>query len=100
MEPLGIVASISAILTAAAKVSSLVMQIQDAILTEVDHIKIVFTAFQRFVDRNIRVSGVRAALTQVDDIIVILTQSVPVFSELQTLVAPLSSGGSLWLSGW
>jgi hypothetical protein len=104
MEALSVVASITGILTAAAKVSSLLMQIQDAptsisgIVTEVDHIKIVFTAFQKFVDRTVRISGARAALIQLDDIVVILTQTVLVFSELQTLVAPLSSGGRL--SGW
>lgn len=104
MEPLSIVASITGILTAAAKVSSLLMKIQDApttilgIVTEVGHIKIVFTAFQKFVDRTARISGARAALIQVDDIVVILTQTVLVFSELQTLVAPLSSGSRL--SGW
>lgn len=104
MEPLSVVASVTGILTAAAKISSVLTQIHDApttisaLLTEVDHIKIVFTAFQNFLDRNAKVSGARAALIQLDDIIVILTQTVLVFSELQTLVAPLSSQKRL--SGW
>jgi hypothetical protein len=99
MEPLGVVASITGILTAAAKVSSILMQIQDAdnttsaILTEVSHIRIVFTAFQKFIGRNVRLSGIRAALVQLDDVVVILTQTVLVFAELQDLVAPFSSGG-------
>lgn len=104
MEPLSVVASITGILTAAAKVSGLLTQIQGApttifaLLTEIGHIKIVFTAFQSFLDRTFKVSGARAALIQLDDIVVILTQTVLVFSELQTLVAPLSSRGRL--SGW
>lgn len=101
MEPLSVVASITGILTAAAKVSSLLMQIQGApaaissIQTEIDHIKIVFTGFQNFVNYTAWISGSRAALIQLDDVLVILTQTVLDLSELQTMITPLSSRGKL-----
>lgn len=104
MEPLSIIASITGILMASTKVSSLLSQIQDApstisgILAEVGHVRIVFTALKRFTDDSIQMRGSRASLIQLDDFIVILTQTALVFSELETLVAPLSSKGGL--SGW
>jgi len=104
MEPLSVVASITGIVTAAAKVSGLLGQIQDApasisaLLTEVVHIKIVFKAFQTLLGRTVQIFGARAALIQLDDVVVILTKTVLVFSELQTIIAPLSSQGKI--SGW
>lgn len=68
-----------------AKVSSLLMQIEDAptiisaILTEVGHIKNVFTAFPKSLDRTVKVSGARAALIQIGDLVVILIQTVLCF---------------------
>jgi hypothetical protein len=97
MDPLSIIASITGILTAAANVSSILGQVKDApesisdVLTEVNHIKIVITALQTFLDRTRRFAPQRAALIQLDDVVVILTQTVLVFSELQTLVQPLSA---------
>lgn len=104
MDPLSIIASITGIIMAAGKVSNLLSQIKNAptsvanILAEVDHIKIVFTALNNFINRNGRIRGARAALIQLDDIVIILTQTVLVFSELETIVTPLSSKGKL--SGW
>ena len=60
MDPLSIIASITGILTAAANVASILGQIRDApksisdVLTEVTHIKIVFTALQNFLDKSRR----------------------------------------------
>ncbi len=109
MDPLSITVSIVAILTAAAKVSSILGLVKDApesmsaILIEVDHIKIVFTALRKFLDRTHRFAPQRAALIQLDDVVVVLTQTVLVFSELETLVRPLSAQGSLspwWRLNW
>lgn len=96
-DPLSIAASIIGILTAAAQVSSLLLQFRDApasvraISTEVEHIRVVFRALQRFLDRARTVTRYRAALIQVEDVTVILTQTVLVFSELETLVTTLST---------
>jgi hypothetical protein len=101
MDPLSIIASITGILTAAANVSNILGQVRDApesvsaVLTEVNHIKIVFTALQKFLDRSRRFAPQRAALIQLDDVVVILTQTVLVFSELETLVLPISVQGRL-----
>ena len=97
MDPLSIAASITGILAAAAQVSSLLSQIREAtasvaaVLSEIEHIKIVFRALQSFVDRTRTVTRYRATLIQIEDFTVILTQTVIVFSELETLITPLSA---------
>jgi hypothetical protein len=96
MDTLSVISSITGIITAAVQVSNLLGQIKDAptlvsaVVTEVDHIQLIFRALQTFLDRAAKVPGGRAALIQLDDIVVILTQTVLVFSELETLVSPLS----------
>jgi hypothetical protein len=95
MDPLSIAASITGILAAAAQVSSLLSQIRrapasvTAVLSEIEHIRIVFRALQSFVDRARTVTRYRATLIQIEDFTVILTQTVIVFSELETLITPL-----------
>ncbi|KAL8748818.1 MAG: hypothetical protein Q9184_007072, partial [Pyrenodesmia sp. 2 TL-2023] len=92
-----IVASITTILTAAARVSNLLSLVHNApasakaILTEVEHVSIVFGALQRFIDDVATVTRSRAALINVEDITIILTQTVLVFSELQSLIASVAS---------
>ena len=99
MDPLSIAASVTGVLTAAAQVCTLLGKIRDApksvvaILTEIEHIQIVFRALQRFIDHTRAVSRQRAALVQLEDVTVILTQTVLVFSELETLLIPLSGSG-------
>ncbi len=99
MDPLSVAASITSILMAAAQVCSFLTQIRNApasvtaILTEIEHIEIVFRALQRFIDHAKTVTRYRAALIQIEDVAVMLTQTVLVFSELQTLLAPLSTNG-------
>lgn len=110
MDPLSIAASITAILTAAVQVSSLLRRIHDApasvaaILVEVEHIRIVFQVLQTFVDRAAAMTRHRAALIGIEDLTVMLTQTVLVFSELQTLIAPLSArsrrSGIKWRFDW
>jgi hypothetical protein len=96
MDPLNVISSITGIITVAAQVSNLLGQIKNAptlvsaVMTEVDHIQLIFRSLQTFLDRATKVPGGRAALIQRDDVVVILTQTVLVFSELETLVSPLS----------
>ena len=98
MEPLNITSSIAGIITAASQVSHLIGQIKDApksniaVATELDHIQLIFRALQKFLDSNYRVSGERAALIQLEDVVVILTQTVLVFSELESLLSPIANG--------
>lgn len=111
MEPLSITASIVGILTAAGRVASILSQVKDAprwiadLLAEVKHIQLVFKALQRFLEKASRLTPQRAALIQLDDVVVILTQTVLVFSELKTLVRLLaaheqSNNGVVMLPGW
>lgn len=102
--PLTIAAAINETLTVAVQVSRLLWQIRDspqsvaAVLCEMDHIGIVFRALQSFVDRAKTVTRDRAALIQIEACIAILTQTVVVFSELETLLTPLMESRG-WLGG-
>jgi hypothetical protein len=96
MDPLSVAASITGILAAAAKVVSILSQIREApaaissMIMEIEHIEIVFRALQRFIDRTTSLTRQRASMIQLEDVTVLLTQTVLVFSELETLVLPLS----------
>jgi hypothetical protein len=96
MDPLSVISSISGIITAATQVVTLLSQIKDAptliktVMTEVNHIGIVFRALRRFLDRAAKLPGGHVVLIQIDDVVVILTQTVLVFSELETVIIPLS----------
>jgi hypothetical protein len=98
MDQLQVTSSITGIIAAAMQVSKSPRQIKDApasiiaVLTEVDHIKIIFLALQRFLGKATRLSGGRAALIQLEDLVVLLTQAVLVFSELESLAKPVLNG--------
>jgi hypothetical protein len=93
MDSLSVTASITGIITAAIHVSAILEQTKDApvvlaILTEVDDIKRDFCALQDFLDEASAsgVTGGHAALIQLEDFVVILTQTVLVFSELEVMI--------------
>jgi len=98
MELLNITTSVAGIISAASQVSYVLGQIKDApksiqaVATELDHIQLIFRALQKFLDTNTRVSGKRATLIQLEDVVVILTQTVLVFSELESLISPIANG--------
>ena len=110
MNPLSISASIVGILTAAAQVGALLGQIRDApesvtaIVTEIEKVRLVFRALQWFIDNTRTVDSQRTALIPVEDLTEILTQTVLVFSELKTLMGPLSADGGqpsvIWRVRW
>ena len=85
MGPLSIIASVTGILTAAGKVAIILSEVTDApesiraLHTEVDHIKPIFTTLQKFLSKTHKLPPQRAALVQLDDVVVILTQTVLVF---------------------
>jgi hypothetical protein len=97
MDPLSVTASIVGVLAAAAQVTSVLGKIKDApksiedILTEVEHIRLVFRALQTFIDRAYTVLMDRAVLIQLHDVVAILTRTVIVFSELEPIVTKVSS---------
>lgn len=100
MDPLSVIASITGILAVAAKVASILTQIEgasstiSALLTEINHVKVIFTSLQNFLDRTRRINSARAALIQIEGVVTILTQTVLIFSELETVVNPLASQGT------
>src|SRR5437764_14133903 len=101
MDPLSIIASVAGIVTAAGNVASSLSQVKDApvsirtLQTEVDHTKLIFTALRKFLAKTSKLPPQRAALVQLEDVVVILTQTVLVFSELESVVQPLAA----WRTG-
>lgn len=93
MEPISVAASITGIIAAAGNVCNFLRDVQTApdfvavVLTEIEHVKRVFRALKGLLDK-VELRGPRAALIQLDDLTAILTQTVLVFSKLQTLAAP------------
>jgi hypothetical protein len=106
MEILSIAAAVAGIVNAATRVSRILAQIVDApssladVLSEVNLIKLVFEALKDLIERKTTLAPGRAALIQLDTIVVVLTQTVLVFSELEARVASLSSEGQVKLSRW
>lgn len=96
-DPLSITASIAGIITAAVKITVVLSDLSDApnhitdLSAEINNIRLVFRALQRLLDRPRSLSSQRATLIQLEDILVILTQTVLVFSELETIVTPLTA---------
>ncbi|KAL8670144.1 MAG: hypothetical protein Q9168_005309 [Polycauliona sp. 1 TL-2023] len=100
MEPIGAIASIATIITAATEISSLVKQLRiapnsvSALESELELVQIVFRALQRLIDRTTATTIPRAAMLNIEDITFILTQTSIVFSQIQTLLEPFSVNGS------
>lgn len=96
-DPLSIAASITGIVMAAVKITTVLSDLHDApdhiadLSAEVNNIRIVFKAFQRLLDQPNSLPSRRAAMIQLEDVVVIVTEVVLVFSELQTIVTPLST---------
>jgi hypothetical protein len=92
MDPLSIAASVTGILIAAAQITNWIKGHSGApeylkeVAAEIGHIKMVVAALERFVDRSQQLDGSRAALIQLEDVVTVLTQTVLVFSELETAI--------------
>jgi hypothetical protein len=106
MDPLSISASVAGLLAAAGTVISILGTVKDApksvsdLNTEVSHIKIVFQALQRFLEKTTAIAPQRAILLSLADVLVILSQTVLVFSEMETIVRPLQNGGAWSRFAW
>ncbi len=99
MDGLSIAASITGIITAATQVGLWLSQIRDApasvaaVASEIQHTKVVFRALQTFINRNKSGARQNSWIIQVDDITVILTQTVLVLSQLRLMFEPWSNDG-------
>ncbi|KAF2727654.1 hypothetical protein EJ04DRAFT_132590 [Polyplosphaeria fusca] len=103
MDPLSVSASILGILTAAGKVVELVQpyvavalhtpQVAVSILSEVNRMRIVLFSLKRILD-NVHTRLGRAAFIQVDQLIVMFTDGVLIFAELEAMLEPLKMKGS------
>jgi len=96
-DPLSIAASIIGIIGASAKLASIIGGLIDApvhitdLAVEIKNTQLVFKALQRFLDRSRHLPPQRAALVQLQDIVVILTETVLVFTELESIVTSLAA---------
>ncbi|KAI9790158.1 MAG: hypothetical protein M1816_005358 [Peltula sp. TS41687] len=100
MDPLSIMASVAGLLTATAKVSSVlrtVTTLKDApklarsVLVEVDQIRSALNILQDFIRGIDSQPRSRRALIQLEDLIAMLTELVLTFSELEATVTGLDS---------
>ena len=95
MDPLSITASITTIVAAAAQVSNILTKVRDAptsvnaLMAEVTHVRIIFSSLEVYLQHAQTVTHHRAALIQIEDILVVLTQVALVFTEVQKLIEPL-----------
>jgi hypothetical protein len=100
MDPLSVMASVVGLLTAAAKVSSILsaikLSVKDApqlvnhVLSEVKEVEISLSAIHKFLQGVASAPRQRIALIQLDQLIATLTEAVLTFSELEALVTPLA----------
>ncbi|KAH7020301.1 hypothetical protein EDB80DRAFT_870893 [Ilyonectria destructans] len=96
-NPLSIAASVAGILGAVAKVYDLLSHVVDgpecvsAILAEVCNIRVVLQALQGFLSKIHLVPSRQVTLIQIENIVIIVTQTVWVFSELETILQPLTT---------
>ena len=104
MDPLSVLASIVGLLAVSGKVSKglggVISSLKDApnsvhiVLTEVNGFHAVISSIHKFVQSNVLVSSRRAALIDVDQLIVTLTESVLTFSEFDTVVTSLKAAST------
>ena len=100
MDPLSVAASVVGLLTASAKVCTLLEHlssvqecpatIQDA-RTEVKHAELALQSLQRYLQRLDLVDPQRAALIQIDELRVVLSDAMLAFSEFESLLQLLGS---------
>ena len=95
MDPLSIAASITGIIVATTQVGGVLRRFVgsvrvsvQAVMMEMEHVRILCRALQGFSECAIELPHRRTALVHLEDLVVILTQIVVVFSELQELLEP------------
>jgi len=100
MDPLSVTASIVGILAAAGKLSELLRsiistakdapQVVAALVCEINEVQAALSSLQTLLTDLSSAPPRRAALIQLDQLIVTLTESVLTFSELETIITPLA----------
>jgi hypothetical protein len=99
MEPLSVAASIVGILSAAAKVVEIVQpfitSMKDApklaltVYSEVNRVLVILNSLKLFLESIYATSSSRGSLVEIDHLRVLFTDGVLLFSDLETLLAPL-----------
>ena len=97
MDPLSVSASIAELLTAAASVTSMLKTVAGAskvaenVLAEVTDIRVCLRQLQSFIDGTAVASQSRKSLIMAEDLIVVLTRCVMIFSDLESLLSKLKA---------
>ncbi|KAL8685797.1 MAG: hypothetical protein Q9218_007538 [Villophora microphyllina] len=95
MDPLSISAAVVGLLTAGASVIGLVQNIMDlpkleqGVVTEVRSITICLRSLQKFIDGTVTAPRSRTALIMIDEVRVVLTECVTLFSDLRKVLDEL-----------
>lgn len=95
-EPLNIAVFIAGIITAAIKTTTVLSNLHGApehiayLAVEIYNVQLVFKTLQRLIDKPQSLPRRRAAMIQLEDVPVVLTETVLMFSELKTIVTPLA----------
>ncbi|KAL8662681.1 MAG: hypothetical protein Q9202_004465, partial [Teloschistes flavicans] len=100
MDPISVAASILGLLGAAAKVSEVlanfIKAVKDApklarrVFSEVEDLTLCFERIQEFVNSEATVNSSRAAMITVDQLLIVLTNCVTTFSELENALGGLT----------
>lgn len=101
MDPISVAASLLGLLGAAAKVSEVlttfIQAVKDApklarrVFSEVEDLTLCFQRIQDFVSSEATVDRSRAAMITVDQLLIVLTNCVTTFSELENALGGLTS---------
>lgn len=98
MDPVSISAAVAGLLTAAVSVNSLVQKVAGmselakGVTLEVQSVTACIRSLQRFTDGTTTAPRSRTALIMIDEVRVVLTECVIVFSELQKVLDQLELG--------
>ena len=105
MDPLSVLASITGVLAAAAKVSSILFNVTkqsrnapkavEDVKLEVDSFRAILIQLQGFLLRKQAVNQSRAAWIHVDQVVIVVSGCVLVFSEVETFAKSLQSDQSI-----
>ena len=101
-DPLSITAGVVAILSAAAQISSLVIDFSrtvesapsqaQVVITEVNDISGILPQLRSFLTGNVSIERSRAAILQVDQVVSIVSSCLLTFSELERLIDGFRGG--------
>jgi hypothetical protein len=96
-ESLSIEASVAGIITATVRTATILNNLHDApdhiadLSAETSHVQLVLRTLQRLIEKLQDLPSQRAAMVQLEDVVVVLTETVLVFSQLEATITSLAA---------